>query len=68
VTSWDLKHVSAGATLHVFRSDFTLGASAGFSSQKVPPLGLAERVLGPNPDLESHVMMVTVLAGWKLVF
>jgi hypothetical protein len=68
ITNWDLKHVSAGASWHVHRSDITFGGTAAFSSQKVSP------VTNLNPDgsvdngLQSHVLFFTVLAGWKLVF
>ena len=67
VSSWDLSHISAGATWHVLRSDLTLGASTAFSSQPVPPSQVTE-MIGANADLESHVMMITVLAAWKITF
>jgi len=68
VTSWDLKHISGGVTWHVMRSDFTFGASTAFASQPVPPLPQTPAGTAAPPNLQSHVMMVTLLAGWKISF
>lgn len=68
VTSWNLKHVSAGTSWRVGRSDVTIGGTAAFSSRRVPPLVALNPTGTVSNDLESHVLLFTVLAGWKLVF
>jgi hypothetical protein len=68
ITTWNLKHVSAGASWHVHRSDITIGGTAAFSSQRFPPIADLSPDGAIDNGLQSHVMLFTVLAGWKLVF
>ena len=67
VTTWDLHHVTAGATFNAWRSNFAVGASVTFGSRPIPPL--PNRPDGvPSAALETEALMVTAILGWKISF
>jgi len=67
LTRWDLKHVAAGATWHVWRSDIAIGFNAAFGSQNtpVPP---APPETPAAPQLKTHELLLTGILGWKVSF
>jgi hypothetical protein len=68
LTSWDLSHITGGATVHAFRSDFAIGVTAAFGSQPAPVLP-ARPDGKPSPQgAEVHELLTTVSLGWKITF
>jgi hypothetical protein len=67
VTTWDLHHVTAGATFNAWRSNFAVGASVTFGSRPIPPLANRPDNI-PSAALETEALMVTAIVGWKISF
>jgi len=68
ITAWNLQHVTGGAMLHAFRSDFAFGLTTAFASQPAPVLP-ARPDGKPTPQgAEVHELLTTVSLGWKITF
>jgi hypothetical protein len=61
VTSWDLHHITGGATFNAFRLEGAFGsrpiAGIGGRPDRIPPV-----------DIETKALMVTASLGWKISF
>ena len=68
ITSWNLNHVTIGATLHAWRSDFAFGLTTAFGSQAAPALPARPDGKPTPTGAQVHELITTASLGWKITF
>lgn len=73
IASWNLYHLSGGATFGLGQSDFTLGAIYAFGNQEIPgfqvtPSEEADELLGVPESIRVEFRRITVVLGFKIRF
>jgi hypothetical protein len=73
ISSWDLYHISGGATFGLGQSDFTFGGIYAFGSEVVPgfpvtPSEEGEEVLDAPETIDVDFRRFTIVLGYKVRF